>query len=606
MMSVTDTNLPGDGTVLTEAVRRARGAFVTVAVFSMMLNLVVLASPLYMLQVYDRVLSSGKVETLIMLTIILAVALMVWAALDQLRTGITVRVGAWFNRALGPFYLESGIRARLDGQSGGGQAFRDLSQIQSFVATQGMTALFDAPWTPVFIAVIWMMHPWLGMLAVTAATILLLLSFLYEWIMRVPLATANAKQIATQSAVDAAVQNAEAVSAMGMVPALVHRWIGLTEASERDLIVANRRGGFVTGMVRFLRMFFQSAILGLGAYLVIRNEATPGTMIAASILLGRALTPVDQALGAWKGFTSARLAWHRLADQARGYPLPKRRLSMPAPAGGLKLADVTVVAGPRPVLWQVDFEVEPGEALAIIGPSAAGKSTLCRAIVGLAPLRSGTVQLDGVDMSLWNSDELGPHIGFLPQEPALFAGTIRENIARMQEAPDEKIAEAARLAHAHEMIALLPDGYETVLGEGGAGLSGGQRQRIGLARAVFGKPSLIVLDEPNSHLDQTGEAALAEAILELKAHGSTLIIVGHRPSTLAQADKLLLLQDGVVQAFGPRNEILERMRLAAQAQAGESEEDDEESDGDEPESEARSNSAETASQSGTTQASARD
>ncbi len=314
-------------------------------------------------------------------------------------------------------------------------------------------------------------------------------------------------------------------------------------------------------------MFLQSGILALGALLVIRGQASPGVMIAGSILLGRALAPVDTATSAWKSFSTARLAYGRLRAQAEIYPPERRRLSLPAPRGGLVVADLTVFVGPEPVLRRVSFDAAAGEAVAVIGPSTAGKSTLCRAIVGLVEPRSGTILLDGIDIHLWNPDELGPHLGYLPQEVGLFPGTVRENIARMGEAKDARVIEAAELAHAHDMIGKMANGYETLVGDGGAGLSGGQRQRIGLARAVFGRPSLIVLDEPNANLDQAGEAALAEAIAELKGRGATLLIVGHRPSTLAQADKILLLRDGAVQAFGPRNAVLGKMREAAQAQA---------------------------------------
>ena len=554
--------------VLAEALRRCRTTFGTVALFSFCMNVAVLAGPLYMLQVYDRVLSSGRVETLFMLTVILAAALMTWAALDALRTALTIRLGAWLTQALGPHYIDSGVRARLDGRSYGGQALRDLGQLQSFVATNGMTAFFDVPWTPLFILVIWLLHPWLGALAVTAALTLLVLSLLNDATTRAALAEANDRQLAATRLAESTIRNAEPVSAMGLAPALIERWMRLNGESQVSLLQASRRGGITSGTARFFRMFFQSAILGLGALLVIRGEASPGIMIAGSILLGRALAPLDVIMAAWRSLSNARQAYRRLREQAEAYPTLPRRLSIPRPSGGLSVDDLTVVIGASPVLRRVSFDAAAGEAVAVIGPSAAGKSSLCKAIVGLVQARSGAIRLDGVDMTLWNPDELGPYIGYLPQEVGLFAATIRDNIARMQEADDAAVLDAACLAHAHEMIAKLPNGYETPIGEGGAGLSGGQRQRIGLARAVFGRPPLIVLDEPNANLDQAGEAALAEAIAELKSRGSTLLIVGHRPSTLAQADKVLLLRDGVVQAYGPRNEILERMRSAAQENAG--------------------------------------
>ncbi len=554
--------------VLSEALRRSRLTFGTVALFSCCLNLLVLAGPLYMLQVYDRVLSSGRVETLIMLTVMLTMALIAWASLDALRTAVTVRLGLWFNRVLGPYYISSGIRARLDGQNPGGQAFRDLNQVQSFVATNGMTAFFDMPWTPLFIAVIWLLHPWLGMFALAAALILLAVTALNAVSTRGPLRRGAESQLAATQLADTTIRNAEPVWAMGLGPALIDRWVRENDESEKDLLRASRRGSLASGSARFFRMFFQSAILGVGALLVIRGEATPGVMIAGSIMLGRALAPVDVAMSAWKSFATARHAYGRLRLQANAYPPQERRLSLPRPTGGISVSDLTIVVGDTPVLRRVSFDAAPGEAIAVIGPSTAGKSTLCRAIVGLVTPRAGTIRLGGADIRLWNQEELGAHLGYLPQEVGLFAATVRENIARMQECDDKDVLEAASLAHAHEMIAKMPNGYETRVGDGGAGLSGGQRQRIGLARAVFGGPSLIVLDEPNANLDQAGEAALAQSIAELKKCGSTLLIVGHRPSTLAQADKILLLREGVVQAFGPRNEVLEKMRQAAQEQTG--------------------------------------
>lgn len=547
------------GNVLTEALRRTRGAFAAVALFSLVMNLLVLAAPIYMLQVYDRVLSSYKVETLIMLTVMLAAAFAAWAALDGVRTGITVRLGGWLTHYVGPAFLDSGVRARMAGEAGGSKLFRDLARVQSFIATQGMNALFDAPWAPIFITLIWFLHPWLGVFALCSALLLLSLSVLNALLTHGPLARGDNCEDTAMRTADSTMHNAETVTAMGMLPTLTARWSRQNAQTEEEMRTASQRGGVVGSTVKFFRSFLQSSILGLGAYLVIRHELTPGTMIAASILLGRALAPVDQAIGTWKGFDSARQAYKRLKEHADEYPPQARRISMPQPKGGLEVEGLNVAVGDRMVIYDVSFAVPPGEAVAVIGPSAAGKSTLCKAIVQILDAEAGSIRLDGVEMRLWNKDELGRYIGYLPQDGGLFAGTVRENIARMQEAPDAMMLEAARIAHAHEMIGKLPEGYETMLGEGGRGLSGGQKQRVGLARAVFGAPPLVVLDEPNANLDQAGEAALAESILELKKRGCTLLIVGHRPSTIAQADKVLLLNDGQVQAFGPRNEVLERM-----------------------------------------------
>ncbi|ETX11991.1 hypothetical protein OCH239_18745 [Roseivivax halodurans JCM 10272] len=540
----------------------------TVGFFSMVINVLMLAAPLYMLQVYDRVLGSGRVETLIMLTLMLGGALAAMALLDTLRQSLTVRLGAWFTGALGPDMLDIGMRARLDGSSAGGQGLRDLSQIQSFVATQGMIAFFDFPWTPVFIGVIWVLHPLLGTIALAAALILLSLSIANEVATRGLLHRANASQIEGHKLAESAIDHAEVVRAMGMAGAMTTRWQARNTITQSNLTAASERSGYFTGFVKFIRLFAQSLVLGAGAWLVLRGEATPGVMIAGSILLGRALAPVDMAMAAWKNFSSARLAYGRLKLLVEAFPPEPASMELPTPRGRLTVQDLTVHGPTGAVLKRVSFDIQPGEVVAVIGPSAAGKSTLCRSIVGLARPTAGTVSLDGVRIQHWGAEALGSHIGFLPQDVGLFAGTIRENIARMADAEDAEVIEAADRAGAHEMISQLPQGYETELGERGAGLSGGQRQRVALARAVFGAPALIVLDEPNANLDQAGEAALSSAILNLKECGAALLIVGHRPSTLAQSDKILLLRAGVAQAFGPRAEVLGKLHDAKVAKIG--------------------------------------
>ncbi|SDI05774.1 type I secretion system permease/ATPase [Alloyangia pacifica] len=552
--------------LLSETLRKCRGAFLCLGLFSMAINLLMLASPLYMLQVYDRVLSSGSTETLLMLTLILALALLTMAMLDTLRSALALRMGAWLNETLGPEFLGISLQAKLAGRPGGGQAFRDLSQVQAFMATQGMTAFFDFPWTPFFIAIIWLLHPLLGMISLAAALLLLALSYGNEIATRGLLKAANSSQIAGTSLAEATIGNAEVVRTMGMTGALMAQWKGRNRITQKNLLRASERGGYFTGGAKFLRYFAQSAMLGAGAWLVIRGESTPGSMIAGSILLSRALAPVDMAMSVWKNFSGARLAYGRLRDLVDDFPREPKRMPLPAPKGGLQVKKLTVVGPNGPLLARVNFDIAPGEVVAVIGPSAAGKSTLCRAIVGLAKPASGTVSLDGVRIDHWEPEDLGPHIGYLPQEVGLFVGTVQQNIARMTDGPAARVVAAAEKARAHEMIAQLPHGYDTELGERGAGLSGGQRQRIGLARAVFGNPALIVLDEPNANLDQSGEAALSAAILDLKKAGASLLIVGHRPSTLAQSDKVLLLQGGKVQAFGPRQEVLARMRDAKEAE----------------------------------------
>lgn len=528
-----------------------------------------LASPIYMLQVYDRVLTTGHIDTLIMITLIVTVALAVMCALDTLRTIITIRIGCWLNDRLGPIFLACGVRGRLKGDPYGAQSFQDVSQIQSFIATQGLTAFLDFPWAPLFIALIWMLHPLLGMVAVSSAVVLFLLSIANEFTTRRVSETANKAQIEAIRLGDAAIRNAEVVHAMGMLPAMTDRWASLNQVVVDGLRRGGEIGGAVLAITKFVRFFVQVAILGVGAWLVLKSELTPGAMIAASILLGRALAPVELAIGAWRNFMSARFAYGRLKRAIADHPPRREHTRLPAPTGRLTVDQVTVVVPNTDtiVLSKVSFSVEPGEALAVIGPSGAGKSTLCRLLVGLSCPNVGEIRIDGSQVHHWDPAQLGSHVGYLPQDVELFTGSVRDNIGRMKNnATDEEILEAATLAHAHEMIQRLPQGYDTQIGDQGVRLSGGQRQRVGLARAVFGTPQLIVLDEPNANLDQAGETALSEAIYSLKKQGAALVIVGHRPSTLAQADKILVLKEGFVATYGQRDEVLNAMRAPAAQQ----------------------------------------
>ncbi len=550
----------GQRTVLDAALWNCRSAFGTCALFSLMINVLMLASPIYMLQVYDRVLTSGHVETLVMITLIAAIAVAVMSALDALRTAITIRIGCWLNERLGPVYLACGVRGRLQGDATGVQTLRDITQIQGFIATQGLTAFFDSPWVPLFIALIWVLHPLLGAIALFSAGVLLALSFANEFATRKATKAANDAQMNGLRLADAAIRNAEVIHAMGMLPAITSRWTSLNETANDGMRRAGDAGGIVMAATKFARYFVQTGVLGAGAWLVLQSELSAGSMIAASILLGRALAPVEVAIGAWKNFMGARLAYGRLRKAIEDYPEAPVRTRLPDPTGCLAAEEVSYTAKTgQLILNQVSFAITPGEAVAIIGPSGAGKSTLCRLIVGLDTPNTGEIRLDGSQIHHWDPVQIGRDIGFLPQDVEVFAGTVRENIARMQDSGDEDVLQAAILAHAHQMIQNLPQGYDTRIGDGGVRLSGGQRQRIGLARAVFGGPRLVVLDEPNSNLDQAGEAALADAIRDLKARGAALVIVGHRPSTLTQADKVLVLKNGCVAMFGARDEVLRKL-----------------------------------------------
>jgi PrtD family type I secretion system ABC transporter len=548
------------GSELEQAATDCRSYFWFVFLFSAVTNILVLSFPIYMLQVYDRVLTTARADTLLMLTVMVGGALLVMATIDGLRTAMTLRIGNWLVDRLGPVFLASGVRARVVGRGATSNLIGDLTEIRNFVSTQGLTFFCDAPWVPVFVVVIWLIHPYLGMLAAVTAVILFLLSLVNEASTRRLLRTAGDVNALAMRDADATVRNAEVVSSMGMLPAMIERWQINHLSVLNYLRRAGERGGILVAMTKFLRLFAQVGVLGLGALLVIRGELTAGAMIACSILLGRALAPVEMAMGAWKNFTQARLAYGHLKSQLNEFPTPRKRTRLPAPTGHVDVKRLSFELNGQQILTDISFGMEPGDAVAVIGPSAAGKSTLCRFLVGLSAPTDGEVRLDDSVIQHWDPMELGPHIGYLPQNVELFSGTVKENIGRMSLGEDSAIIAAAKLAHAHDMIQRLPDGYDTIIGDGNVGLSGGQRQRIGLARAVFGDPKLIVLDEPNANLDQAGESALAAAIAELKSRGAAIVMVGHRPSTLSEATKILLLKDGRVQLYGPRDEVLAKLR----------------------------------------------
>jgi PrtD family type I secretion system ABC transporter len=554
-------NLRRRTTELSQAVSDCRKALLITGSFSLVINLLILTPSLYMMQVYDRVITTGHLETLLFLTVLAALALMVLTMLDSLRSSVMIRVGCWLNDRLGPVLLASSIRAQLQGDTAGAQPLRDLAQIQNFIASQGLTVFFDAPWVVVFVALIWLLHPLLGVIALVTAVVLLLLSVINELATRQASIKASQSQILAMQQAEAAIRNAEVVHAMGMHPAVIGRW----QTRNSDAMEATNRaaelGGVLVGFTKFIRFFAQIATLGAGAYLVIYGNLSAGAMIAASILMSRALAPVEVAMTAWRNFSATRIAYARLKARLNDHVVNGERTKLPPPTGHLLLQNVSFGTRDHVILRNVSFEVKPGESVAVMGPSAAGKSTLCRLMVGILSPTSGQIRLDGSEVVHWDPVQLGRYIGYVPQDVELFAGSVRENIARMGPINDAMVVEAAKLAHAHEMIQHLPDGYDTRIGEGGLRLSGGQRQRIGLARAVYGNPRLIVLDEPNANLDQAGESALSTAIHDLKKRDVALIIVGHRPSTLAQADSVVLMRDGRVELFGPRDSTLQKLRI---------------------------------------------
>ena len=558
MASVTSTVKPRNP-LLEDALSACRAGFMAVVVFSLFINVLMLTAPLYMLQIFDRVIASRSGDTLLYLTLIAGVALLTLAALELSRTRVMVGLSTWLDRRLSGRVLEASIGASV--AAGGApsiQGLRDLSTVRTFLTGPGMFPILDAPWTPIFIAVIFLMHPVLGWLSLGGAIVLFSLAIANELTTRDLLRRSGGASITALRQAESAVRNANVIEAMGMMPNLVKRWHA-KNAETLDLQArASTRAGAITATSKFIRQGLQVGVLGTGAWLVLGGEITAGIMIAASILMSRALAPVEQAIGSWKSAIAARSAYERVRDQLAATPVRGTEIALPRPEGRLAVEGVTFfhAGATEPTLRNVSFRLEPSEALGLIGPTAAGKSTLAALLVGIAKPRAGHVRLDGADVADWAAEDLGRHIGYLPQDIELFAGSVKDNIARMGEAEPESVISAAQLAGVHELILQLPNAYETEIGEAGAALSGGQRQRIALARAVFGHPRFVVLDEPNASLDAAGEEALINTIATLKEREATLVVIAHRPSILRQVDKVLVLRAGAVEAFGPPSEVL--------------------------------------------------
>ena len=560
---------------LAEALRECRRAFRSVALFSGMVNLLMLAGPLYMLQVYDRVLSSRSVPTLIALSIFLVGAYAFQGVLDLIRSRVVVRSAAVLDQRLALAVHSAVIRLSVASRhpGDGPQPVRDLDAIRGFLTGAGPIAIVDLPWVPVFLTICFLIHPWLGVASTIGAVTLFTMTLLTERASRAP-AKALAQDAGRRSImVEAQRRGGETIMAMGMGGALGQRWAGVNNryiAATASL--SDVAGGFGSAS-KVLRLLLQSVILGLGAYLVIRQEMTAGAMVAASIMMGRALAPIETAIANWRAFIGARQAITRLSE-ALTRAAPKREVtSLPRPARSLEVEHVVMVApgGTKPVVANVRFALKAGQAVGIIGPSGAGKTSLVRALVGIWRPAKGCVRLDGAALDQWDLDQLGQHVGFISQTVELFDGTISENIARMNVKPDaDAVLRAAKAAGAHELILRLPNGYDTPIGEGGEALSGGQRQRVALARALYGDPFLIVLDEPNSNLDNEGEMALRQAIANLKTRGAIVVLIAHRPSVLAVCDHILVLANGEQKDFGSRDEIMQKMTrpVAAPAAAG--------------------------------------
>ncbi|MEO6353755.1 MAG: type I secretion system permease/ATPase [Burkholderiaceae bacterium] len=550
---------------IAQALSSFKSVFRTIGVFSAIINLLMLVPSIYMLQVYDRVLASRNEITLLMLTLIMLGAYLFMSVLEFVRSFILVRLAAKMDMQLNKRVYTAAFEQNLK-QGGGnaGQALMDLTNIRQFMTGNALFAFFDAPWFPLYLLVIYFFDVWLGVLATFGTVILVVLAYVNERVSHKPLAEANSMAIASSTMATNNLRNAEVIESMGMLPNLQARWFKLHSKFLRLQAEASEKAGIVGAFTKFTRISLQSLVLGLGALLVIEGKISPGMMIAGSILMGRALSPVEQLIGVWKQFASTRSAYERLTKLLAENPAREAGMALPRPLGALSIEGVTAAppGSKVAVLNGLTFAIAPGDVLGVIGPSGSGKSTLARLMVGVWPAAVGKVRLDGADIYRWNKDQLGPNIGYLPQDIELFAGTVSENIARFGEIDSEQVIVAAKRAGVHDMILHFPQGYDTRLGEGGAGLSGGQKQRIGLARAMYGDPSFIVLDEPNSNLDDVGEQALVEAITDLRERGKTIVLITHRTSIIGVTSKLLLLRDGAARLFGPRDEVLQALAQA--------------------------------------------
>jgi PrtD family type I secretion system ABC transporter len=546
------------------ALRDCRRAFAGVALFSGVVNLLMLAGPLYMLQIYDRVLSSRSVPTLVVLSVFLVGAYAFQGALDLIRSRVVVRAAALLDQHLAVAVHGAVIRLAVSNRhpAEGPQPVRDLDQIRAFLTGAGPIAIVDLPWIPVFLLICFLIHPWLGLAATVGGIVLFTMTLLTERASRAPARMAAQDAGVRSVMVEAGRRGGETIVAMGMAGSLAQRWARVNNRYIGAVARLSDVAGSFGSTSKVLRLLLQSMILGLGAYLVIRQELTAGAMIAASIMMGRALAPIETTIANWRAFVAARQSIRRLSEALTRAAPRTAVTALPPPARSLDVEQVTIVAPgtPTPIVTGVHFSLKSGEALGIIGPSGAGKTSLIRALVGIWPPVKGNVRLDGAELGQWDPELRGRHIGFVSQTVELFDGTISENIARMAVAPDvDNVLRAAQAAGAHDMVLRLPSGYDTKVGEGGEALSGGQRQRIALARALYGDPFLVVLDEPNANLDSDGELALHQAMMALKARGAIVVLIAHRPATLSVCDRLLVLANGVQQGIGPRDEVLRKL-----------------------------------------------
>jgi ATP-binding cassette subfamily C protein EexD len=545
---------------LRDSLEACRAYFMYAALFSAAVNILLLTPIIYMLTVYDRVVASGSMSTLLMLTILMMALLLAVGGFEWVRSTILIGASNRLEQLLRKRVSDATFKRALitGGLISNAQPLSDLTSLRQFMTGNGLFAFFDAPWFPIYIFVMFLFHPWFGVAGILAGAIMVILALANNSATDALLKEANEKSNQANSRFQSSLRNSEVVAALGMSEDVAKSQNKLSDEVLEKQTEASQKAAALNGLSKSFRLISQSLLLGLGAYLALNQEISPGMMIAGSLLLGRALAPIDMLVGTWKGFSLATAQYNRLKDLLEKIPLQRDKMSLPAPSGILSVEQATVVPpGSRnPVVKGVSFELQAGEMLGIVGPSASGKSTLARALLGIWPTYAGKVRLDGADISSWDRIELGPHVGYLPQDIELFDGTIAENIARFREASSDDVVAAAQLAGVHELILRLPQGYDTTIGSTGGALSGGQRQRIALARAVFGSPKYLILDEPNSNLDDQGEKELVLALNRIKSSGCTTLVITHRTMILQCVDKMLVLKEGQRAAFGPRNDVL--------------------------------------------------
>ncbi len=544
---------------LKQTIIKAKKSIFMAGLFSMFINVLMLVPPLYMLQLYDRVLTSRSESTLYMLTLIVIVLFVTMGLLEVVRSRVLVKFGNRFANILSNRIFESTFElANKKPEAASSRLMGDFTQLRQFLTGNGLFAFFDAPWIPIYIIVLFLFHPYFGFFAIFAAITLVAITFLNEYTTKEKMDNANTLNRDSMMQLEANIRNAEVINAMGMKTNVRKKWeekyFGFLNA-QND---ASNKAGIWSNLSKTLRMFFQSMILGLGAYLAVNMEVSAGMMIAGSIIMGRALAPLDLMIATWKGFSGARMSYKRIDQLLKDFPKNKEYMELPAPKGFISVEGVYAKppASNKYTLENLNFSINKGDILGVIGASAAGKSTLARIILGVWPVQIGTVRIDGADISQWDREHLGKYIGYLPQDIELFSGTISENIARFNEVDSQKVIEAAMKAGVHEMILRLPEGYDTVIGSGAVVLSGGQRQRIGLARAIYDNPVFVVLDEPNSNLDEQGELALLKTVEELKQSGTTVVIITHRPNILKVTNKILIMNSGKIERYASTEEIL--------------------------------------------------